>query len=115
MRRRSVKSDVKSLGSTEELHWKLAGWSTEEESGIPGVAVKCVDIRRNTDGESRSLDHYRRSSTKAGGSNRIRYPGSPSRKRCTLDMGGIDPSRVDANALNVPPGEYGRKVETQRN
>ncbi len=26
-----------------------------EETGIPGVAVKCVDIRRNTDGEGRSL------------------------------------------------------------
>ena len=25
--------------------------STEEEDGIPGVAVKCVDIRRNTRGE----------------------------------------------------------------
>jgi hypothetical protein len=29
-----------------------------EESGIPGVAVKCVDIGRNTRGESGSLDHY---------------------------------------------------------
>ena len=27
-----------------------------EVSGIPGVAVKCVDIRRNTCGESGSLD-----------------------------------------------------------
>ncbi len=26
-----------------------------EETRIPGVAVKCVDIRRNTDGEGRSL------------------------------------------------------------
>jgi hypothetical protein len=25
--------------------------STEEEDGIPGVAVKCVDIRKNTGGE----------------------------------------------------------------
>ena len=30
-------------------------------------------------------------------------------------MGGIDPFRVEANALSFPPGEYGRKVETQKN
>ena len=30
----------------------------EEETGIPGVAVKCADIRRNTNGEGRSLGHY---------------------------------------------------------
>ncbi len=52
---------------------------------------------------------------KLGEQNRIRYPGSPSPKRCSLDVGGIDPFRVVANALNEPPGEYGRKVETQRN
>ena len=28
-----------------------------EESGIPGVAVKCVDIRRNTCGVDSFLDH----------------------------------------------------------
>jgi hypothetical protein len=28
------------------------------ESGIPGVAVKCVDIGKNTSGEGGSLDHY---------------------------------------------------------
>ncbi len=49
------------------------------------------------------------------GANRIRYPGSPSRKRCTLGVGGIDPSSAGANALSVPPGEYGRKAKTQRN
>ena len=30
-------------------------------------------------------------------------------------MGGIDPFRAAANALSAPPGEYDRKVETQRN
>ena len=49
-------SDVKSHCSTVEWHSKLRGWSTGEESGIPGVAVKCVDIRRNTGGEGGSLD-----------------------------------------------------------
>ena len=32
--------------------------STEEEDGIPGVAVKCVEIGRNTSGEGVSLDRY---------------------------------------------------------
>jgi hypothetical protein len=30
-------------------------------------------------------------------------------------MGGIDPSRVAANALSIPPEEYGRKAKTQKN
>ena len=56
MRRREVKLVVKSLGSTEELQLKLAFLSAGEESGIPSVAVKCVDIRRNTSGEGGFLD-----------------------------------------------------------
>ena len=47
---------VKSLGSTEELQLKLLILSAGEESGIPSVAVKCVDIRRNTSGEGGFLD-----------------------------------------------------------
>ena len=46
---------VKSLGSTQELHPKLVLLSSVEESGIPGVAVKCVDIGKNTSGEGGSL------------------------------------------------------------
>ena len=49
---------MKSLGSTKELHSKLSGLSMEEESGIPGVRVKSVDIGRNTSGESGSLVQY---------------------------------------------------------
>ncbi len=30
-------------------------------------------------------------------------------------VGGFDPSCAGANALNVPPGKYGRKIKTQRN
>ena len=55
-RRRSVKSDVKSPGSTWELHSKLAGLSLVEGGRIPGVAVKCVEIWRNTGGEGGPLD-----------------------------------------------------------
>ena len=51
MRRRLLKSDVKYRSLTAELHLKLKSLSEVEVSGIPGVAVKCVDIRRNTGGE----------------------------------------------------------------
>ena len=47
--------------------------------------------------------------------NGIRYPSSPGRKRCILVFGGIDPFRDEANAISMPPGEYGRKAKTQRN
>ena len=56
MRRRKIKLVVKSLGLTEELQLKLCPLSVGGESGIPSVAVKCVDIRRNTSGEGDFLD-----------------------------------------------------------
>ena len=37
---------------------KLENLSAVGESGIPGVAVKCADIRKNTGGEGASLDRY---------------------------------------------------------
>ena len=49
-------SSVKSLGSTEDVRKKLQGSSPEEGGGIPSVAVKCVDIGRNTGGEGGPLD-----------------------------------------------------------
>ena len=55
MRRREDKLVVKSLGLTEELQLKLLVLSAGEVSGIPSVAVKCVDIRRNTGGEGGQL------------------------------------------------------------
>ena len=48
---------MKSRGSTAELHLKLRLLSVGRESGIPSVAVKCVDIRRNTSGEGGFLDN----------------------------------------------------------
>ncbi len=51
-----MKSVVKFRGSTAELLPKLADLSAVEASGIPSVAVKCVDIRKNTSGEGGSLD-----------------------------------------------------------
>ena len=51
MRRRDCKLDVKYRGSTHELLSKLFFLSSAEVDGIPGVAVECVDIGRNTSGE----------------------------------------------------------------
>eukprot|EP00828_Plagiopyla_frontata_P021186 TRINITY_DN274_c0_g3_i5.p1 TRINITY_DN274_c0_g3~~TRINITY_DN274_c0_g3_i5.p1 ORF type:complete len:127 (-),score=3.44 TRINITY_DN274_c0_g3_i5:309-689(-) len=58
VRRRFCMSDVKAHLSWVELHSKLQNQSTEEENGIHGVAVKCVDIKWNTGGEGASLDKY---------------------------------------------------------
>ncbi len=48
---------MKFLGLTEELQLKLIFLSVGEESGIASVAVRCVDIRRNTSGEGDVLDN----------------------------------------------------------
>ncbi|KXG73634.1 hypothetical protein AN618_24790 [Fervidicola ferrireducens] len=47
---------VKTQGSTLGEPAKLLVLRAGEESGIPGVAVKCVDTGRNTSGEGGSLD-----------------------------------------------------------
>ena len=47
--------DVKAPGLTGRGRSKLRGWSEAEERGIPGVVVECVDIGRNTSGESGAL------------------------------------------------------------
>ena len=47
---------MKSMGLTHELHLKLYLLSAGEVDGIPCVAVKCVDIRKNTSGEGDLLD-----------------------------------------------------------
>ena len=47
---------MKSHGLTVVPVLILLVLSEVEVSGIPGVAVKCVDIRRNTKGEGSLLD-----------------------------------------------------------
>ncbi len=47
---------MQSLGSNEGLQPKLDILSGGEESGIPSVAGKCVDIRRKPSGEGDFLD-----------------------------------------------------------
>ncbi len=54
----SIKSCVKSLGSTGSGRAILISLRPVGGSGIPGVVVECVDIRRNTSGEGGFLDRY---------------------------------------------------------
>ncbi len=49
---------MKARGLTPEVHLILQFLSMVEGSGIPGVEVKFVDIRRNTGGEGDYLDQY---------------------------------------------------------
>ncbi len=48
---------MKSRGSTSELFLILLSLRVVEEDGIPGGAVKCVDIGRNTRGEGGLLSY----------------------------------------------------------
>ena len=57
MCRRGSKSEVKTMGLTHSLLLKLFFLRVGEVNGIPGVAVECVDIGRNTSGEGDLLDH----------------------------------------------------------
>ncbi len=49
------KSGVKTIGSTGSLPLKLFILNAEEVRGIPSVAVKCVDIGKDTGGEGAAL------------------------------------------------------------
>ena len=46
------------MGLTHNLRLKLLLLRVEEVNRIPSVAVKCVDIGRNTSGEGDLLDDY---------------------------------------------------------
>ena len=46
---------MKARRSTPSRPLILRGWSTVEANGIPGVAVECVEIRKNTGGEGGPL------------------------------------------------------------
>ena len=49
---------MKVCGSTVKLQLILVSLSAVEAGGIPGVAVKCVEIRRNIGGEGGLLGLY---------------------------------------------------------
>ncbi len=55
-RRRVVKSVVTVGGSSVKFQLMLASWSTVEVGGLRGVAVKCIDLTKNSDCEGSLLD-----------------------------------------------------------
>ena len=58
LRRWQSKLIVKACGSTIYTLLKLLSLSMREVAGISSVGVKSVDIRRNTNGVGRLLDHF---------------------------------------------------------
>ena len=58
LRRWLYKRIVKSVGSTDRLLFELCNSRMVEVTGISCVGVKSVDIRRNTNGVGRLLDHF---------------------------------------------------------
>ena len=57
MRRWLGKRVVKVRGSTPDLPCELPSSSNVEAGGISGVAVECVEIRKNTGGEGGLLGY----------------------------------------------------------
>ncbi len=58
LRRRLDKSHFKYQGSTLEMGAILSRLRFDQGAGTFGVAVKCVDIERNTKGEGKHLGHF---------------------------------------------------------
>ena len=58
LRRRLVKRTVKDDGSTIRTLFELTNSRMVEVTGISCVGVESVDIRRNTNGVGRLLDHF---------------------------------------------------------
>ncbi len=57
---------MKAPGSTWERRLRRPVSSGLEDRGIPGVAVKCVEIRRNTDGKAAVWGHTDAEARKRG-------------------------------------------------
>ena len=53
-----IKRDVKCRGSTVEVRRELVSLSVFDVSGIRGVAVKCLDITKNSDCEGSQQGLY---------------------------------------------------------
>ncbi len=105
---------MKSQGSTLELPLILGVLSSREVSGIPSVEVKFVDIRRNTSGEGGSLldtdAEVRKCGEQTGLDTLVVHTVNDECQSSGSILFGDTP-----NGLSIPPGEYGRKIKTQRN
>ena len=86
-------------------HLKLAVLSSREDSGIPGVAVKCVDIWKTTpDAKAAIWLATDAEARKRGEQTGLDTPGSPRCKRWVLGVGlATGQFGAAANALSTPP------------
>ena len=75
------KSEVKGCANRSIAFGNCLDLSAEGESGIPIVAVKCVDIWRNTGGEAGLWSVTDAEERKRGEQTGLDTPGSPRRKR----------------------------------
>ncbi len=104
---------MKSQGSTLELPLILGVLSSREVSGIPSVEVKFVDIRRNTRKAAHWLDtdaEVRKCGEQTGLDTLVVHTVNDECQSSGSILFGDTP-----NGLSIPPGEYGRKIKTQRN
>ncbi len=105
---------MKSQGSTLELPLILLVLSSREVSGIPSVEVKFVDIRRNTSAKAAHwLDtdaEVRKRGEQTGLDTLVVHAVNDECQTSGSMLFGVTP-----NGLSIPPGEYGRKIKTQRN
>ncbi len=93
---------------------KLLVLSSGEVSGIPSVEVKFVDIRRNTVAKAAHwLDtdaEVRKRGEQTGLDTLVVHAVNDECQSSGSLLFGDTP-----NGLSIPPGEYGRKIKTQRN
>ena len=105
---------MKSQGSTLELPPKLPVLRSREVSGIPSVEVKFVDIRKNTSAKATywliTDAEVRKRGEQTGLDTLVVHAVND---ECQPLVGLLTSGA--ANALSIPPGEYGRKIKTQRN
>ncbi len=104
---------VKVYGSTVKVPLILVVLSTVEVGGIYGVAVKCIDTIRTpiakaayyteTDAEARKRGE------RTGLDTLVVHAVNDEDSLLAIHSSG------QAKALSLPPGEYDRKIETQRN
>ncbi len=83
-------------------------------SGTASVEVKFVDIRKNTSGEGGSLADTDAEARKRGEQTGLDTLVVHAVNDECQPLGSLLFSGA-VNALSIPPGEYGRKIKTQRN
>ncbi len=83
-------------------------------SGTASVEVKFVDIRKNTSGEGGSPPDTDAEARKRGEQTGLDTLVVHAVNDECQPLVGLLTSGA-ANALSIPPGEYGRKIKTQRN